>query len=336
MTELVRYTASLAVQGGPGYASHWDQAMDAAPSLAISIARVHQVQPDESWLTGLWPYLRRPLDHILAHIDERSLYVSRLRSGNSGLCEWSSNAWDTICFGHYDAYANALAYRALRGGVALARDAGDLDLSTRCREAAEGLRAAYLPTLLNPETGLIAGWRSADGQLHDHAFVALNGMAVCYGLVNDDVARTILSTMEHMRIAIGHDDFRYGICTNLKPVPREDYKANVYGSPARDDGLDTFGIFINGSLMPTGGYFYLRALSSQGFTETADQICEQLLESFAQRRFEGGLHSGTEYFTHDGTPCGYEGTLTHGYHILLAIAQHRGYVETLEPEWWPA
>jgi hypothetical protein len=29
------------------------------------------------------------------------------------------------------------------------------------------------------------------------------------------------------------------------------------------------------------------------------------------------------------------GTIAHGYHILLAIAQHLKQVETLEPEWWP-
>jgi hypothetical protein len=32
------------------------------------------------------------------------------------------------------------------------------------------LRAAYAPTLLNPATGIIAGWKSADGQLHDYWF----------------------------------------------------------------------------------------------------------------------------------------------------------------------
>lgn len=334
--ELLRYTATLAVQGGPGYACQWEQAMDAAPSLGITVARLHQARPNEQWLAEKWPYLRRPFEHILSHMDDSGLYVSAYRPGNSGGRDWSSNAMDTICFGYQDAYANALAYRALRGGVAVARDAGDEELSDRCRQVAASLRENYVPVLLNPETGLIGGWRSADGQLHDHAFVFINGMAICYGLVEKELAREILTILERGRLEIGHDDFRYGLCTSLQPIPRDDYKALVLGSPRRDDGRDTFGMFINGSLMPTLAYFYLRALSTNGFSATADRISEQLLDSFAQGIFEGGLGSGTEYFTFDGTPCGYEGTFPHGYHVLLAVAQHLGYIETLEPEWWPA
>lgn len=336
VVELIRYGASLAVQGGPGYACQWEQALDAAPSLGISIGRVHQVRPDGAWLKELWPYLKRPFTFILENTDETGLYYSRFRSGNSGSREWSSNAYDTVSFGHYDAYSLALAYRALMGGVAVARDAGDIALSERCRAAAERIKVQYAPTLLNPETGLISGWKSADGALHDHAYTFVNGMAICFGLVDDARARSILATLEAMRLEIDHDDFRYGICPNLKPVPWTDYKSDVLASPLRDDGFDTFGMFINGGLMPTLGNFYLRALSVHGYQAAADRICEDLLESYAQRRFEGQLYSGVEYFTMDGSPCGYEGTLTHGYHVLLAIALHRGWVESLEPEWWPA
>jgi hypothetical protein len=145
----------------------------------------------------------------------------------------------------------------------------------------------------------------------------------------------VATTLEAERLKIGHDDFHYGICLNLKQIPRSDYLLRTWGSPARDSGEDTFGIYINGSLTPAGAYFYLRALSQFGFTATADQICDQLLESFARLQFDGGPHSGTEYYTLDGMPCGYEGSLTHVPHVLLAVAQHRGDIETLEPEWWP-
>jgi hypothetical protein len=60
-----------------------------------------------------------------------------------------------------------------------------------------------------------------------------------------------------------------------------------------------------------------------------------MLESFAQRIFDG-VSNGHEFFTHDGQPCGYEGTLTHGFYALLAIARHKGIIEPLNPEWWPA
>ena len=335
LVELVRYTATLAVQGGPGYGASWETAMDATPSLAISLARVHQARPNAAWLKAQWPYLRRPFEHILAHIDDSGLYVHSYYTGNAGIPSQNCNMWDTISFGHYAAYSIALAYRGLRGGVALARAAGDTALAERCQAAAAGIKAAYVSTLLNPATGLIAGWRSADGQLHDASYVYVNGAAICYGLVEGALARSILTTLEAERQGLGHDDFRLGLCLNLKPVPRADYLLRSWGAPARADGLDTFGVYINGSLTPAGAYFYLRALSQYGFTTTADQICDELLDSFARLRFDGGPHSGVEYFTFDGAPCGYEGSLTHVPHVLLAIAQHRGDVETLEPEWWP-
>lgn len=336
LMELVRYTAHLAVHGGPGYGAYWEQAMDAAPSLAISLARVHQTRPNADWLTRNWNYLRRPFDYLLAHLDATGLYVHPHYSGNTGETGANCNMWDTIGFGHYDAYAGAMAYRALRGGVGLARDAGDADLSERCRLAADQMQAAYLPTLRNPATGLIAGWRSADGEFHDHSYTYVNGIAICYGLVPEADARAILTTLEAERAALGHDDFRFGICLNLKPIPRNDYLIGHWGGPQRDAGDDTFGVYINGSLTPAGAYFYLRALSIHGFTAAADKICDHLLDSFARRRFEGGPNSGLEYYTLDGMPCGYEGSLTHVPHILLAIAQHRGDLETLTPEWWPA
>ncbi len=337
LIEMVRYTATLAVQGGPGYGCYWEQAMDAAPSIGISLARVHQARPDLNWLRSLWPHLRRPYDYLLDHLDAATgLYVHPHYTGNAGTHLACCNMQDTIGFGHFDAYSGALAYRALRGGAALARDAGDRVLAARCQTAADGIRAAYVPTLLNPATGLLAGWRSADGAYHDHSYTYVNGIAICYGLVEPHLACSILTTLEREREALGHDDFHYGLCLNLKPIPRSDYLIGEWGSPARDGGDDTFGVYINGSLTPTLGYYYLSALSRHGFTAAANRICDHLLESFARRQFDGGPNSGLEYFTFDGTACGYEGSLTHGPHVLLAVAQHLGCLSTLDPEWWPA
>jgi len=337
MLELVRYTATVAVQGCNGYGCQWEMLMDSAPSLAVSIARLHQVRPNLEWLRRQWVFLKRPLEFILANLAPDGLYTSRRRSGNSGSCVWSTIAMDCIGFGHQDGYSNALAYRALRGGVALARDAGDPELARRCKEAAGRLREAYAPALTNPETGLVAGWRSADGELHDHAYTYVNGMAICFGLVDDAHARRIVQKLEEMRLRLELDSFRYGMPTNLLPIPRRDHTAYCAGFGDREDGRDCFGMYINGSLSICMGYFYLRALSVTGFTEAADQACRELLESFEQGRFEGrGRSNALEWISHEGLRTGGEGTITHGYYILLAIAQHLKLVQTLEPEWWPA
>ena len=48
--------------------------------------------------------------------------------------------------------------------------------------------AAYFRTFFDPATGVLAGWRSADGQLHDYYFLYVSGIAVDYGLVPRDQA----------------------------------------------------------------------------------------------------------------------------------------------------
>ena len=69
--------------------------------------------------------------------------------------------------------------------------------------------------------------------------------------------------------------------------------------------------------------------AKHGIAPTADRVCTRLLESFDRGLFEGCLN-GAEMHAWDG-----EVTLTHIYPVLPAIAQHKGWIDRLEPEWWP-
>ena len=71
---------------------------------------------------------------------------------------------------------------ARHGGVGRASWARPTD-AARFRAAADKLRGAYFKTFYNPATGVLAGWRSADGQFHDYYFLFVNGIAIHYGLV---------------------------------------------------------------------------------------------------------------------------------------------------------
>jgi len=332
--KMAHYTTRLSLQGGPGYGENPDTFMDTDPSLLCAAGRIHQAQPDKKWLEQVKPWIKEAAQRILEKIDENGLYLCKKRSGNSGSGGWSSNAWDVISFGHYDAYSNALCYRALRNAAALMRDAGDADLAQKSSRAAEALKAAYYPCFFNPETGWLGGWRSRDGMLHDYAFIFINGMAICFGLIEGDQARAILQRLEDKCEEMGFRDFHYGLPTNLMSIPNVDLAVDQQGR--RADGLDMFGIYLNGSLTSIFAEYYLGALSKCGLAETADLICEHLLESFADNRLVGGIFSGTELFTWEGAPCGYEGVLGRQFAVLLAIAQHRGWVEPFTPEWWPA
>lgn len=343
--ELVRYTLNLVLKkGGPHYGSQYEFHHDAAPSLLISAGRVHQASPDAAWLAEVWPYVRLLINHILDNLDDSGMYVCKHHSGNSGSTAGGggSNAWDDVGFGHHDGYSAALAYRALYAAASLASAVGECELTQRCLLAASVLKSAYVKSLFNPDTGWLAGWRSRDGQLHDYGFLVVNGMAIAFGILEGEQAKEVLTRLEAKRVEVGHTDFRYGLMTQLLPVPSGDLTSSAQNSlldrgwrnGLRADGLDTFGVFCNGCLTPCFVTYYLSALSRYGFTETADSICDQLLQSFESGLFEGD-RNGAEFFTHEGIPCGYEGSLVHNYYVLAEIAKHKGWVEPVSPEWWP-
>ncbi|MDD5705102.1 MAG: hypothetical protein PHR35_04195 [Kiritimatiellae bacterium] len=338
MTALLRYSVELAVKGGPGYMCFLEEGHDTAPSLLIAAGRVYQAEQDGEWVRSIWPFLERYVCHIISNLDASGFYICRRLSGNSHSYRASCNSIDTYCCGHADGYSGALAYRGLRNAAVLARVAGTLDREQQCELSAQRLRAAFIPTLLNPATGWLAGWRSADGELHDCALHIVTAQAAIYGILDLAQAREMMSRLERQRLACGADDLRYGLPPNFLPVPARDFWTEGLWArkdlALRQDGADTYGIFINGGLTPCSAGFYLRALSLCGFTDTADRLCDQLLESFDRGVFDGCLN-GAECYTFDGMPSGYEGTLTHSYHVLLAIAQHKGWIAPLTPEWWP-
>lgn len=329
--ELMRSTLTLAFQGGPGYGDSRELYQDSDPSLLISAAAVHRARPDVQWLRHLWPYTKQCLQRVLGNLDDQGLLLCRRLSGNTGEKHWSSNAWDVISFGHHDAYSNAQAYRALRGTVALARDAGDDETASACAAAADRLKQAYAPCFHNPKTGLIAGWRSRDGQLHDYIFPWINGLAVCFGLVEGEQARQTMERLEQYRQELGPQSFHLGMAANLLPVPYGDHA--MPGN--RADGRDFFGIYINGCLTPGLATWYLRALSLVGMTDLAEQACRELNEGFVRDFFMGGVGAADEFYTWEGLVTGYEGALVGIPHSLLAVARHL-YPEAIpSPEWWP-
>ena len=129
-----------------------------------------------------------------------------------------ANWWDTIGFGHEDAYANALAYRALKGMERLAGQTKHADDQARFHAVAEKLRAAYFDAFYNPSTGVLAGWRSANSELHDYYFLWVNGIAIHYGLVPQDKANAIMDRLLAKMKEVGYSRFDLGLPGNLIPV----------------------------------------------------------------------------------------------------------------------
>lgn len=302
---------------------------DTYPSLLIAAREYVTGSGDDAWLEKHYAGLRAWTRKMLATDRDGNGLIEYVVSGNSG--SWAegpvkirpANWWDTIGFGHEDAYANALAYRALRGMAELAARAGKPDDAAQYRAAADKLRDAYFKTFYNPDTGVLAGWRSADGQLHDYYFLFVNGAAIHYGLVPSDKANAIMDRLLAKLKAVGFTRFDLGLPGNLVPVARKDYVhlEVIYGGGKRDDNSDGFQIYENGGATGAFAYFTLAALYDLGRREEADRILFPMLDAYERGRFQGfgPNEKSYDWKRWDGTPDGYEGLLVDNYYAMLAV-----------------
>jgi hypothetical protein len=333
---LDRYLEGLAGYGLPGNImfdaggepSKDPPYLDSYPSLLIAAADYLAGSHDKAWLERQYRGLQAWADKLLAMDRDGNGLFEYPYSGNSG--SWSgkgekrpSNWWDTIGFGHEDAYANALAYRALRGMETMAALLDQRAEAARYRAVAQKLQAAFYPAFYNPSSGVLAGWRSADGQLHDYYFLFISGVAIHYGLVPTEKANAIMDRLLTKMKEVGYGRFELGLPGNLVPVLRKDYVhcERRWGGGAREDNSDGFQIYENGGATACFAYFTLAALYDLGRRAEADRMLFPLLAAFEEGKFQGQGANGmsNDWKAWDGTPWGYEGFLVDNYYALLAV-----------------
>jgi hypothetical protein len=327
--DMARFTITRALMDGGGYGYFRNFYLDSYPELLSAAGRIHQVRPDLAWLEKIKPGLLQALSRMLGTLDEDGLVRCRDLSGNTGSHRWSDNTMDVVGFGHQDAYVNAWSYRGFRNAAAMLVELGQGVMAEKCRKAAAGIHAAYSRTFLNPRTGLVVGWRSRDEQLHDYAFIYVNGIAIALGLIEESAARKALAKLEQLREAQGIASARLGLPLNLLPIPPGDQPATINGFPR------TFEYYTDGSLSTVANY-YLRALSLYGLRDEAQRLARDLDEAYAYGVFDGGNGSGVEFHSWEGMTNGYEGTFICNFTPLYAIAVEQGALAPFDPEWWPA
>ena len=312
----------------PGHGAFPVFATDTLPSLLIAAEDYVAGSKDNQWLVANYGHLKSWTDAMLSTDHDGKGLIEYELSGNSG--SWPerikyrpSNWWDCIGFGHQDAYANALAFRALRGMGKLAQETNHSDDQTRYREAADKLKTVYFKTFYDPATGVLAGWRSADGQLHDYYFLWVNGIAIHYGLVPKDKGNEIMDRLLIKMKEVGYTNFALGLPGNLIPVARKDYvdQRHRFGGSTNADGYDGFQIYENGGATACFAYFTAAALYDLGRIQDGDRILFPILKSIAKRNFQGRGGDGMtrDWKVWDGTCWGYEGFLTDNYYALLAV-----------------
>lgn len=340
--DLVRQTLDQIIGGAnaygmPGHGSFPEYSADTLPSLLIAAADYVQGSKDQTWLAANYGHLQAWTDKMLATDKDGDGLIKYTLSGNSG--SWPekikyrpANWWDTIGFGHEDAYANALAYRALRGMAQLAQQSNHPDDQQRYQAAADKLQSVYFKTFFDPDTGVLAGWRSADGQLHDYYFLWVNGIAIRYGLVPREQANAIMDRLLAKIKEVGYTRFDLGLPGNLIPVARKDYVDHNprFGGGKRADNTDGFQIYENGGATACYSYFTPAALYSLGRVQDGDNIYMPILASFAKGDFQGRDAKGMskDWRAWDGTCWGYEGFLTDGYYAMLAVIDRANALKT--------
>jgi hypothetical protein len=318
----------------PGATPHEDPIfLDAYPNLLVGATDYVIGSGNKKWLEKNYPSLRKWAEALLAtDRDGNGLFEYEL-SGNSG--SWPrplrfrpANWWDTVGFGHEDAYSNALAYRGLRGMEKMAADLGKTEDAARYRAAADKIKAVYVKTFLNPATGVLAGWKSADGQLHDYYFLFVNGIAIHYGLVPRDQANAIMDKLLAKMKEVGYTRFDLGLPGNLIPIARKDYvdADPRWGGGQKEDNSDGFQIYENGGATGSFAFYFMAALYDLGRKEEGDKILMPMLDSFEKGGFQGFGPSGMSYDwkAWDGAPWGYEGFLSDNYYAMLAVLAREG------------
>ena len=234
------------------------------------------------------------------------------RGGN----QWSTGWYDGICFGWKDAFSNALLFRALTVLSGTLPPLGRSDLASGLDDWAAQLKASYTRQFFNERTGWLAGWRCRKGQLHDYAFLAVNGAAVCSGVIDSTMATEIMHALWNEALHVGMPDARLGLPGNLWPVADADMVDLMRGKP--------MGYYLNGGCTHSQSRHFVGALYKVGMEKEADTLLGSLCETLADGTAFGGCNSGVDWRYWDGAPCGYEGILTDQFGILAVALDRYG------------
>ncbi|MDO6429600.1 hypothetical protein Q4E93_03295 [Flavitalea sp. BT771] len=311
-----------------GWLSKFDST-DSAPSLIISACYYILDTKDKTWARKNYAGIKSWAAKMIQTDTNGDGIIEYGHSGNTGSWDQKpfqrpANWWDAIGFGHDDAYSNALAYRAAGLLAEVAALLGETSDQNELTAFAEKLKAGYFNHFYNADTGVLAGWRSADGQLHDYYFTFVNGVAVCYGLLTPEQGRQVMQRIVQKMKEVGFSNFKMGLPGNLIPVPPADYVAHEkhWGHGDKPDGSDAFQIYENGGATGCYAYFTIKALYELGLRKEADDIFLPMMEAYKENGFDGhcdGSNYTKDWKTWDGQCWGYEGFLVDSYLPMLAV-----------------
>ena len=225
-------------------------------------------------------------------------------------CNW----WDNFAFGHKDIYINYLCHRALRELSDLLEKVGKGEQAKKYRQQLEKFDKNFFDTFYNKETGLMAGWISRNGKVHDYGFTFAVSMGINEGLIPKDKGREMIEKLLDYMKKEGYGDLRFGIPGNVMPVAQED----TINWPCMSD----WGRYENGGLNGMNGFHFLTAMYKVGLEKRADDILFAILNTYEKEMTHSGLMPGycqsVDWRTKEGVSCGYN-YLADNYYFLLSV-----------------
>ena len=229
------------------------------------------------------------------------------------------NWWDNFAFGHKDIYFNYFCHRALRELSSLLARLHRSDEAAKYRKQLEKFDSNFHKTFYNPKTGVMAGWISRNGKVHDYMFTFAVSMGIDEGLISKSEGKKMLKILLKQMEIDGYGDFRYGIPGNAISVAPED---NIDWPPMSD-----WGQYENGGLCGMNGFHFLTSMYKVGMVKEADAIFKAILNTFEKEFTHSGLMPGytqsVDWRTKEGRSCGYN-YLSDNYYFLLAAYVGRG------------
>ena len=323
--ELVGASVDQYFKGARGYmmpnanveSPDWKSSRETAAYLVISgwyvIRTIGGLPQAHEWLTPMEAVTNR----IESHFDR------------DGLIDEPGKEWfDVYDFQGPDALTNAADYRAFLCMADVEALAGRPELAKRYRADAERIKAVYFKTFFNPATGVLAGWKSPDGKLHDYMFPWANGFGIYQGLVPKDQAKAILQTMLAKMQSIGFESYQYGLPTNLIPMSPVDYFPKTSGAPKQADGKDSWQVYMNGGATSPYEYYFIQSLYEAGLKDDAERLLWPLMQSYDKGTFNAGIELpgqkqrnpvGSAFYAWDGSRGRGEGYLPEDWQGLDAL-----------------
>jgi hypothetical protein len=282
---------------------------------------------DIAWLTARIPLLEKAAGFLARRDVDGDGMVEATQSGNPNTLQQPrrSCAWfDGVNCGHKEGYTNALIYRAWCCLAELEKKLGRSEPAARYAQLAAKLKKVYASVLMNPKTGWLGWWRSADGNLHDYGSPFINGMAICFGLIDPNTGRDILRRLHAKMKDVGFTRFDLGVPTVLRPIRQEDYiQPSGNAAPHEQDGHDTFEYYMNGGITPAQVLEFIVAHYVVGLNDQGDMILKSMLDRQNGVGFQNGAVNeypkGIDWTTWTGQPAGYEGYLADEYRFLMAV-----------------